>query len=229
MNNWTAPQRPNSYAEHTLINAILEGTFPPGSALPGERTLANQLGITRPPLREAIQRLSRDGWLTVQQGKATIVKDIWRDGGLNVLNGLVKHSHQLPPGFVTNLLELRLQLAPAYTHAAVTQATDELHTFLSTHVHLVDNPAAFASFDWQLHRQLTLSCGNPIYVLILNGFSDFYEQLAQLYFSQPGARNASRTYYAELTTAVTNHDPNQAEAVTRVAMQFSIQLWQNVH
>ena len=74
MNNWSAPQRPNAYAEHSLIAAILDGTFPPGSTLPGERMLAVELGVTRPTLREAIQRLARDGWLTVRQGKATVVQ-----------------------------------------------------------------------------------------------------------------------------------------------------------
>lgn len=227
MTNWTAPQRPNSYAEHTLINAILDGTFPTGAGLPGERTLAVDLGITRPTLREAIQRLARDGWLTVQQGKPTIVNDIWHDGGLNVLSSLVKHSDQLPPGFITNLLELRVQLAPAYTHGAVANKAEKVSSHLTGYANLPDSPEAFARFDWLLHRQLTLLCGNPIYVLILNGFTDFYEQLAQLYFAQTAAREASRTFYADLLTAVTQHDPEQAEIITRQAMRQSIELWQS--
>ncbi|NJN55884.1 MAG: GntR family transcriptional regulator, partial [Anaerolineae bacterium] len=100
----------------------LGGSFPPGSTLPGERDLAMQLGVTRPTLREAIQRLARDGWLTVQQGKATAVNNIWQDGGLNVLSGLVKHSEHLPPGFITHLLEVRLDLAPVSPVAPVVLA-----------------------------------------------------------------------------------------------------------
>ena len=80
-----------------LLSAILDGTFEPGSTLPGERKLAAELGVTRPTLREAIQRLARDGWLTVRQGKSTVVNDYWRDGGLNVLNTLVHHGNNLPP------------------------------------------------------------------------------------------------------------------------------------
>ena len=144
MNKWTAPQRPNSYAEHTLINAILDGTFPAGSSLPGERTLAEQLGITRPTLREAIQRLARDGWLSVQHGKATLVNNIWRDGGLNVLTGLVKHSENLPKGFIANLLELRLNLAPAYTRGTVSHAPAILLEYLNGYANLPDN--AFSRF-----------------------------------------------------------------------------------
>lgn len=230
MNHWTAPQRPNAYAEHTLINAILNHTFAAGTPLPSERELAAQLGITRPTLREALQRLARDGWLTVQQGKATIVNDIWRDGGLNILTAIVRHSEQLPPEFITHLLELRLQLAPFYTRQAVERAAETITQFLQHHGRLPENdPAAFAQFDWQLHRQLTHHGGNPIHVLILNGFADFYERLATLYFAQPEARAASQLFYQQLATAVAQQDASTAETITRQAMQRSIHLWQQSH
>jgi GntR family negative regulator for fad regulon and positive regulator of fabA len=209
-----------------LINAILDGAFPPGSSLPGERTLAAQLGVTRPTLREAIQRLARDGWLTVQHGKPTQINDIWHNGGLNVLSSLVKYGEKLPPNFVTNLLDLRAQLAPAYTTSAIALAPDTLLTFLQTAVTLPDTPEAYAQYDWQLHRLLTLNGNNPIYVLILNGFADFYEQLARLYFANPTARAASQTYYAQLATATAAQDLATAHTITEQTMLQSIALWQ---
>ena len=87
--SWSAPQRPAAYAEEALVNAILDGTYPAGTTLPGERDLAAQLGVTRPTLREVLGRLERDGWLTVRHGKATRVNDLWREGGLNVLEAIV--------------------------------------------------------------------------------------------------------------------------------------------
>jgi DNA-binding GntR family transcriptional regulator len=43
-----------------LTTAIMDGTLPPGSQL-GEAELASQLGISRGPLREALQRLVQQG------------------------------------------------------------------------------------------------------------------------------------------------------------------------
>ena len=43
------------------------------------------------------------------------MNDFWKDGGLNVLSSLVRYSAELPAGFVTHLLEVRLAMAPAYT------------------------------------------------------------------------------------------------------------------
>ncbi len=229
MNKWSAPQRPNAYAEHSLIKAILDGTFPPGSFLPGERTLAVELGVTRPTLREALQRLSRDGLVTVRQGKATVVNNFWQDGGLNVLNALVQHGEHLPVNFVTHLLEVRLNLAPAYTRAAVAHAPDEVATFLKGFQRLPDTADSYASFDWRLHRCLTLSSGNPIYTLIMNGFSDFYEQLARLYFASGNERERSQKFYAALKDAAAKRDAARAEDVSRKAMEESIRSWQRVN
>jgi GntR family negative regulator for fad regulon and positive regulator of fabA len=225
MADWTAPKRPAAYAEQALVTAILEGTYPPGSTLPGERDLAAQLGVTRPTLRETLQRLACEGWLTIQQGKPTQVRDYWRDGGLSVLGALVRYSPQLPPNFVPNLLEVRLALAPVYTRAAVEHSPDAVAACLASQSDLDDNSRAFASFDWILHHTLTVASGNPVYTLILNGFSGFYEEMASLYFAHPEARAASRAFYTALLAAAERQDAIEAERVTREVMQESISLW----
>jgi len=229
MNNWSAPQRPNAYAEHSLRTAILDGTFPPGSTLPGERTLAVELGVTRPTLRVALQRLARDGWLTVRQGKATVVNNFWQDGGLNVLSGLVHHGEHLPPDFVTHLLEVRLNLAPAYTRAAVTNAPAEVCALLDEALRLNASPESYAAYDWRLHRRLTILSGNHIYTLIINGFSDLYEQLARVYFTSSTARDRSRRFYVALAAAAAEQNGELAEQVSRAAMLESIDSWQQVN
>ena len=199
------------------------------SALPGERTLAVELGVTRPTLRVALQRLARDGWVTVRQGRATVVNNFWQDGGLNVLSGLVHHGEHLPSDFVTQLLEVRLNLAPAYTRAAVTNAPAEVSAFLNESARLNDSPESFAVYDWQLHRRLTISSGNHIYTLIMNGFSDLYAQLARGYFTSSAARSRSRRFYADLAEAAVDHNGELAEQVSRAAMLESIESWQQVN
>ena len=225
MSHWSAPQRPAAYAEEALVTAILDGTFTPGSVLPGERELATQLGITRPTLREALQRLHRDGWITIHQGKSTRVNDFWREGGLNVLSAMVRCGRQLPADFVSNLLQVRLVMAPAYTRAAVTHSAAEIIHYLEGQAALEDSPEAFAAFDWKLHHCLTLLSGNPVYTLILNGFAGFYEQMARLYFARPEARAASRVFYDQLLAAARRDDADEAARIAEAAMRESLALW----
>jgi GntR family negative regulator for fad regulon and positive regulator of fabA len=225
MTNWSAPQRPAQYAEEALVTAILEGTYPPGSTLPGERDLAGQLGVTRPTLREALQRLACEGWLTIQQGKATEVRDYWREGGLGVLGALVRYGQQLPPDFIPQLLEVRLALAPAYTHAAVERTAEAVVGCLAAVASLDNSPESFAAFDWTLHHTLTVASCNPIYTLILNGFAGFYEEMACLYFALPQARTRSRAFYDALLDAARRGDAVEAEEITRLVMLESIAFW----
>lgn len=225
MNEWLAPARPRAHAESVLLAAILDGTFPPGTTLPGERTLAAQLGVTRPTLREAIQRLTRDGWLTVAHGKATTVNDFWSEGGLNVLGKLVEHPANLPGDFIGQLLEVRLHLAPAYTRAAVERASPQIAGFLVEQARLGDDPAAYARFDWLLHHRLTVCSGNPIYTLILNGFRGFYEEVARRYFAPAEARALSADFYRQLGDVAAEADGLAAETLCRRVMEASLELW----
>ncbi len=224
----TIPARPRRHVENVLLEAILDGDYPPGSFLPGERTLSAQLGVTRPTLREAIQRLARDGWLTVAHGKATLVNDFWREGGLNVLGKLVEYPQHLPPHFVEQLLEVRSQMAPAYTRAAVERAGPEVADFLAIAPELEREPstaAGYAHFDWQLHYLLTIRSGNPIYTLILNGFRGFYQDVARRYFASLAARRLSARFYDDLRAAAEAGDALQAERLCRDVMLASIATW----
>lgn len=228
MNDRMPTTGPSEFAERALVDAILDGRFPPGTNLPGERTLAVDLGVARPPLREAIQRLARDGWLTVAHGKPTIVNDFWTEGGLNVLGKLVEHrSTDLPPGFVSQLLEVRLQLAPAYTKGAVLRAAVQVAAILSDSVQADDTPTAFARYDWRLHHALTVLCGNPIYTLILNGFRGFYQEVGRDYFSSARARELSMAFYRELRVAAERTDADVAEVICRRVMLTALELWQS--
>jgi len=80
--NWYSPKKPAEIAESRLIQAILTDKFSINSNLPAERELAELLGVTRPTLREALQRLERDGWLEIHQGKPTRIRNYWEEGNL---------------------------------------------------------------------------------------------------------------------------------------------------
>lgn len=220
--------KPAEHAEDRLITAVLAGTYPAGTALPNERDLAVQLGVTRPTLREALQRLSRDGWLVIRQGKPTMVNDFWRDGGLNVLSVLVRHQAHLSADFVANLLAVQLDFAPSYARAAIQHNPRVVAKYVAGWTTLVDTPEAFAAFDWGLHRTLTIAANNPIYTLILNGFAGFYESMARRYFANSSARAASGEFYVALHHAATIGDADAAATITRTIIEASLEFWAQV-
>jgi len=220
----SAPRRPGEHAEKELLSALLAGRWAAGEALPAERELAASLGVTRPTLREALKKLDRDGFVTVRHGLPTRVNDLWTEGGLNVLAGLAEHG-EIPKGFVKQLLEVREVLAPAYAREAVRHAPARVAAFLERAEALGTESAEWTAFDWELHRLLAISSGNPVYTLILNGFRGLFARMATLYFERPAAREASREFYVALRAAALAGDARGAECVTRDVMTRSVELW----
>jgi GntR family negative regulator for fad regulon and positive regulator of fabA len=226
MEQWDTPLKPAELAENRLVEAILDGTFPVNSYLPAERDLAERLGVTRPTLREVLQRLSRDGWLEIHHGKPTRVRDYWQEGNLTILAHIARAQTRVYPDFVSDLLQIRLLMAPAYTRQAFENHLSEVTTFLESLQDLPDEEAAFSRNDLELHLHFTRLSGNPIFTLIFNGFGDLYAKMAQLYFANPEARRYSHAFYADLLAAARHNDPAAAEEITRRVMLASIHFWQ---
>ncbi len=225
--NWEPPLKPAEIAEKRLIQAILENNFPVNSLLPPERELSTQIGVTRPTLREALQRLARDGWLEIHQGKPTRVRDYWKEGNLTVLSSMAKYDNNLSSDFVIHLLEIRLLLSPTYTKAAIENSSQLIFEFLNNAPTPLDHAGTFATFDWHLHQILTQESGNPIYALILNGFEELYKTKGLLYFSAEQSRNNSLKFYKDLQNSAKNKDFSQAFNITQETMQQSIKIMQS--
>jgi len=210
-------------AERLLIEGFLDGRYPPGSTLPGERDLCKALGIARPALREVLQSLHRDGWLDIQQGKPTRVKDFWREGNVNVLIGLLKVRHSLLRDLVPNLLEMWSLLTPTYTQQAVERKPREVALLTAGFRGLADRAEPYARAMWRLHRLLVECCGNPVYGLVLNSFEDFYRRLACVYYEDPEARAQARDLWEALHTAALTADGAAAaravETFTRITRE----------
>ena len=55
---------------------ILQGVLRPGERLPGERDLADRMGVSRPSLREALAAMQADGLLVTRPGAGVFVADV---------------------------------------------------------------------------------------------------------------------------------------------------------
>ncbi len=223
--DWEPLQKPNEIAENRLIEAILSGRFAIGASLPGERELAALLGVTRPTLREALQRLARDGWVEIRHGLPTRVRDYWREGQLAVLVAMVQYPERLPADIVPNLLAVRLDMAPSYTARAVERSPAQVADLLQPYPALPDTPEDFTTADWRLQHTLTILSGNPVYTLLLNGFQGLYAATGLRYFADQRARAASRTYYTRLLECARSADADSAARITRAIMAASIDFW----
>jgi GntR family transcriptional repressor for pyruvate dehydrogenase complex len=65
---WVSQRRLSDDIVSQLEALILEGSLKTGEHLPAERLLAERFGVSRPSLREAIQKMVAKGLLVSRQG-----------------------------------------------------------------------------------------------------------------------------------------------------------------
>jgi GntR family transcriptional repressor for pyruvate dehydrogenase complex len=115
----TAPRLAETVAAE-LEKRILEGSLKPGDRLPAERSLALELGVSRPSLREAIQKLAAKGLLTTRHGGGTEVTDRLEAHFVDPWQDMIK-GHPL---LHRDLLEFRQMLESQAAELAADRATD---------------------------------------------------------------------------------------------------------
>lgn len=191
---------PANFAEQYIIESIWNSHFAPGSILPAERELSELIGVTRTTLREVLQRLARDGWLTIQHGKPTKVNNFWETSSLNILETLARLDEDKMPELIEHLLSARTHISCIFIRAAVNKNPEQVSEMAGDLSALGDDAEAFAAFDYELHHKLAFASGNPIYGLILNGFKGLYCRVGRYYFSSALARQLASDYYHALST-----------------------------
>jgi len=103
-----------------LEQRILEGSLKPGDRLPSERTLALELEVSRPSLREGIQQLVSKGLLQTRHGGGTIVTNRLQASFADPWQDML----QAHPLLQTDMLEFRHMLEGEAARLAAERATD---------------------------------------------------------------------------------------------------------
>ena len=104
-------------ANQILDMILVEKRFQTGDKLPNEMELAQELGISRVTLREAIRILCTRGIVEIQRGRGTFVTSIEPTANFSPLENI--------PMSNRDLLEIRLMAEPPAAYYAAKRATPE--------------------------------------------------------------------------------------------------------
>ena len=165
-----------------LIKLIDNNEFPPGSRLPAERELAEQLQVSRASVREALIALEVIGLVDVKVGNGVIVKarsrtqepvmmqagrDQWREPD-DELGIRLDFSTELPP---FSLLQARRLIEPEAAALAAGHASDEELALIRAayEQNCEDNRAQSRTHpgDRLFHIRIAQASGNPAYGFII--------------------------------------------------------------
>jgi GntR family transcriptional regulator, negative regulator for fad regulon and positive regulator of fabA len=211
-------RKTHQMVEKALVDGFLKGEPKPGSHLQSERDLASRFSVSRATVREALVKLQKSGWISVQQRHATVVNDFWSHGDLELLFSITRNSETFPHDLASHLLEFRVQFAPDYARKAVQNDATRLSACLSRCRKLRNSATAVSKFDAELHLTMAVLSGNRIYPLIMNSFNELFQKLKGEFFEHEDNREQALCFYKDLLTAAGSADAVRAEEITRAAM-----------
>lgn len=148
-----------------LETLLLEGSFRPGDRLPPERQLAEQLGVSRPSLREALQKLAARGLVVSRQGGGTYVTERLDAGFTEPWQEMLGRHPELH----RDLLEFRRMLEGTVARLAAERATEadreriaRLYAEMQT-AHARDGREQTSDIDVRFHQALADAAHNALF------------------------------------------------------------------
>lgn len=205
-------------AARALLDRVRGGEWPLGAKLPGETTLAPQLGVGRSTMREAIRQLAGKGVLSTRQGAGVFVT------ALDAADGFTERVSRLE---IVTILEARLAVEVEGTRLAALRRT---HADLAAASAALSRRRAAADTDYvaadtAFHRSIVAASHNPILVDLFDSFAlRSTEALAPMVRARSQHRDEhDHALHADLLDAVTSGDAATAERLSRDHLQAMLE------
>ncbi len=204
---------------------IVDGTLEAGARLPSERDLAAQFSVSRPSLREAIQKLEARGLIERRQGGGTFVCDNMQQRVAEPLIDLLTQH----PESQFDLLEFRHALEGISSYYAALRGTPaDLEAIKEAFSALKKEPgtdlAAQARVLNDFNLRITEASHNVILLhlvrsmgpLLLNNIQQNLQDLAH----KPGIMQQLHEHRQQIVAAITAGEPEQAREECHQLLAF---------
>jgi len=192
----------------SLRAAILAGRIRPDDVLV-ERRIAEQLGVSKTPVREAFIQLDNSGLVTTTRNRGVRVRDMTRTDARHVYEQRVL----LEPWAVATVAR---EVVPVPDAQAAYQRAAELLQAGEWSAMAMEN----RKFHWALYRH----CHNPLVVSTLDALQDLTAlAVLQIFWEMSPTAAAEHEEHGAILRAVTAGDADGAERLMREHIAASIE------
>jgi DNA-binding GntR family transcriptional regulator len=192
-------------ATRALRAIILAGEIPAGAPLRQDE-LARQLGVSRTPLREALQRLRVEGLVRLDADKGAVV---------------AKPSI----GQVSEIFELQQLLEPLAGRAAIQYRTEsdlaELRDIIASHTGS-DDPAAWEAGNAEFHARLYAIAGKPLLSEMIGQLRNRSGLYVHMLAKSPPGRMRAHGEHVQMVSALAAGDTPRLETLIREHLQATL-------
>lgn len=200
------------------IRRLIEsGELAPGDKLPTEPELAQELGVSRTSIREALQVLEVLGIITRTPGRGTFISS-----GLSLAD--LQSLGDFSPMAVSSrlrsyLVEAREAIEPVIARVAAQKASAqdiaELEAILAQMQYDVTSGNDGLEADINFHLQISKITRNPIFVRMMHSFADLFRRGIYVHMKLEQSKAVSLERHRRILEAIKNHDAHQAEQLLK--------------
>ncbi len=196
-----------------IEDSVLKGTLKPGDQLPAERELAQQLGVSRTAVREAVKALREKGLVEAYSGRGTFITDGTSHAARQSFDLMVKIGQQESS---THLADLRLLLEPGIAAMAAESAQEEDLAALRDAVAVMDrslkDPAAYIEADLDFHLALAEAVGNPLILSLIDSIVGLLREQRIKIFNVEGGPQRGQVFHKRILEAMEQRNPARARS-----------------
>jgi len=202
-----------------IEESILKGTLKTGDQLPAERELAEQFGVSRTAVREAIKALSEKGLVEAYSGRGTFITNGTSQAIRQSLDLMMKLGRLAGANY---LAEVRSILEPDIAALAATRAEEQHLVSMREAVAVMDrslqDPAAFIEADLDFHLALAEAAANPLILSLLDSIVALLREQRIRIFTVDGGPQRGQFHHKRILEAIERRDPEKARDEMRAHM-----------
>jgi DNA-binding GntR family transcriptional regulator len=181
----------------SIKTAIIKGKFKPGQKI-SEGELAESMGISRTPLREAFRKLENEGFIKIIPRKGAVVVDIDTEEAINLYE--IKSTLE---GLAARLAAANMKEKDI---GKLERVNEELKELIDK-----NDLESFYRMHTRFHEGFVKLCGNKRLIQMISNLNDHFNRFGIISLTLPGQFEKAIEQHEEIIKAYKSGDPNLVE------------------
>jgi GntR family transcriptional repressor for pyruvate dehydrogenase complex len=203
-----------------IEESIMKGALKEGDQLPAERELAQQFGVSRTAVREAVKALREKGLVEAYPGRGTFITNGTSHSIRQTLDRMIKIGQ---PEGTANLAEVREILEPEIAALAATRANEENIAAMREAIAVMDSarqdPDEFIEADLDFHLALAEAASNPLILSLIDSIVGLLREQRMRIFYVDGGPERGQYHHKRILEAVEHRDSQGARDAMRAHLR----------
>ena len=203
-----------------IRHLILNGALTPGDKLPTERILAQDYGVSRTVVREAVKALQQDGLVEVKAGLGTFVVDATDRAFVQSLRLLMSLNLNDNMADVVEIREiLEVEMATLAATRARPVDIDQMQSAIAIMDENLDNVSEFIRQDHAFHLALARATQNAVMPLLISSIVDLLQRSRSRTALVDGSLQRGQGHHKQILQAIRQRDAAGAQKAMQLHLE----------